>query len=68
MQIIYELSWLWTLLGIALAAAAVCVAAALIARASQKRLGKKTAVLIGVAAFALAVVVVILVARTAMPL
>lgn len=28
MQIIYELSWLWTLLGIALAAAAVCVAAA----------------------------------------
>lgn len=69
MQIIYELSWLWTLLGIALAAAAVCVAAtALIARASQKRLGKKTAVLIGVAAFALAVVVVILLARTAMPL
>lgn len=66
MQIIYELSWLWTLLGIALA---VCVAAAaLIARASQKRLGKKTAVLIGVAAFALAVVVVILLARTAMPL
>ena len=60
MQIIYELSWLWTLLGIA--------AAALIARASQKRLGKKTAVLIGVAAFALAVVVVILLARTAMPL
>ena len=54
---------------LALAAAAVCVAAAaLIARASQKRLGKKTAVLIGVAAFALAVVVVILLARTAMPL
>lgn len=69
MQIIYELSWLWTLLGIALAAAAVCVAAAaLIARASQKRLGKKTAVLIGAAAFALAVVVAILLARTAMPL
>ena len=46
-----------------------CVAAAaLIARASQKRLGKKTAVLIGLAAFALAVVVVILLARTAMPL
>lgn len=68
-QIIYELSWLWTLLDIALAAAAVCVAATvLIARASQKRLGKKTAVLIGVAAFALAVVVVILLARTAMPL
>ena len=43
-------------------------AAALIARASQKRLGKKTAVLIGVAAFVLAVVVVILLARTAMPL
>jgi predicted nucleic acid-binding Zn ribbon protein len=43
-------------------------AAALIARASQKRLEKKTAVLIGFAAFALAVVVVILLARTAMPL
>lgn len=69
MQIIYELSWLWTLLGIALAAAAVCVAAAeLIARVSQKRLSKKTAILIGVAAFVLAVVVVILLARTAMPL
>lgn len=69
MQIIYELSWLWTLLGIALAAAAVCVAATeLIARVSQKRLSKKTAILIGVAAFALAVVVVILLARTAMPL
>ena len=68
MQIIYELSWLWTLLGIALAAAVCVAAAALIARASQKRLGKKTAVLIGVAAFALAVVVVILLARTAMPL
>ena len=49
--------------------ASLCVAAAaLIARASQKRLGKKTAVLIGIAAFALAVVVVILLARTAMPL
>lgn len=49
--------------------AAVCVAAAaLIARALQKRLSKKTAILIGVAAFALAVVVVILLARTAMPL
>ena len=69
MQIIYELSWLWTLLGIALAAAAVCVAAAaLIARASRKRLGRKTAVLTGVAAFVLAVVAVILLARTAMPL
>ena len=64
MQIIYELSWLWTLLGIALAAAA----AALIARASHKRLGRKTAVLTGVAAFVLAVVAVILLARTAMPL
>lgn len=69
MQIIYELSWLWTLLGIALAAVAVCVAAAaLIARASHKRLGRKTAVLTGVAAFVLAVVIVILLARTAMPL
>ena len=42
--------------------------AALIARASHKRLGRKTAVLTGVAAFVLAVVAVILLARTAMPL
>lgn len=35
MQIIYELSWLWTLLGIALAAAAVCVVAILLARTAM---------------------------------
>lgn len=55
--------------GIALAAAAGLRGRRRADRAaSQKRLGKKTAVLIGVAAFALAVVVVILLARTAMPL
>lgn len=43
MHKIYELSWLWKSLGIALAAAAVAVAlAALICRAAKKKLGKKS--------------------------
>lgn len=49
MNKIYELSWLWKSLGIALAAAAVAVAlAALICRAAKKKLGKKAAVIIGI--------------------
>ena len=39
MKIIYELSWLWETLGIALAAAAVCVACAvLIGKAMKKKI------------------------------
>ena len=42
MRILYELSWLWEMLGIALAAAAVCVTcAALICKATKKRPNKK---------------------------
>ena len=46
MKILYELSWLWETLGIALVAAAVCMAcAALIGKAAKKKLGKKVLVL-----------------------
>ena len=41
MKIIYELSWLWETLGIALVAAVVCVACAmLIGRAMKKKISK----------------------------
>ena len=40
MKILHELSWLWETLGIALVAAAVCMAcAALIGKAAKKKLG-----------------------------
>ena len=68
MNKIYELSWLWKSLGIALAAAAVAVAlAALICRAAKKKLGKK-AVIIGIAAFATAAIIVILLSNDRMPI
>lgn len=69
MRILYELSWLWEMLGIALAAAAVCVTfAALICKATKKRPNKKMLAVVGAAAFAGAVLAVILIARTPMPL
>ena len=69
MRILYELSWLWETLGIALIAAAVCVAcAALICMAAKKKLSKKAVPVIGAAAFAGAILAVILIARTPMPL
>lgn len=44
MRILYELSWLWEMLGIALAAAAVCVTcAALICKATKRRPNQKNA-------------------------
>lgn len=65
MRILYELSWLWETLGIALAAAAVCVAGALlICRAAKKELSKKIAAVLGAAAFVIAVLAVIVLART----
>ena len=68
-QILYELSWLWETLGIALVAAAVCVAcAALICKAAKKKLSKKLLAVIGAAAFVGAILAVILIARTPMPL
>ena len=69
MKILYELSWLWGTLGIALLAAAVCVAcAALICKATKKKLSKKLLAVIGAAAFVGAILAVILIARTPMPL
>lgn len=69
MRILSELSWLWETLGIALAAAAVCIAcAALICKAAKKKLSKKVLAGIGAAAFVGAILAVILIARTPMPL
>ena len=69
MRILYELSWLWETLVIALAAAAVCVVCAmLICKAVKKNLSKKTEAVIGAAAFAGAGLAVIVIARTPMPL
>ena len=69
MKILYELSWLWETLGIALVVAAVCVACAtLICKAAKKKFGKKVLAVIGAAAFVGAILAVILIARTPMPL
>lgn len=69
MRILSELSWLWETLGIALAAAAVCIAcAALICKAAKKKLSTKVLAAIGAAAFVGAILAVILIARTPMPL
>ena len=69
MKILYELSWLWETLGIALVAAAVCMTcAALICKAAKKKLGKGMLAVIGAVAFVSAILAVILIARTPMPL
>ena len=69
MKILHELNWLWEMLGIALAAAAVCVTfAALICKATKRRPNKKMLAVVGAAAFAGAILAVILIARTPMPL
>lgn len=69
MRILSELSWLWETLGIALAAAAVCIAcAALICKAAKKKLSIRVLTIIGAAAFVGAILAVILIARTPMPL
>ena len=69
MKILYELSWLWETLGIALVAAAVCMACTvLIGKAAKKKLDKKVLAVVGVAAFVGAILAVILIARTPMPL
>ena len=69
MKILHELSWLWETLCIALAAAAVCMAcAALICKAVKKELSKKVLAAIGASAFVGAILAVILIARTPMPL
>lgn len=69
MRILYELSWLWETLGIALVAAAVCIAcAALICKVAKKKLSKKLWTVIGAEASVGAILAVILIARTPMPL
>ena len=69
MRILYELSLLWETLGIALVAAAVYMACgALIGKAAKKKLSKKMLAVIGAAAFVGAILAVILIARTPMPL
>ena len=69
MKILHELSWLWETLGIALVAAAVCIAcAALICKAAKKKLSKKLLAIIGTAAFVGAILAIVLIARTPMPL
>ena len=69
MKILHELSWLGETLGIALVAAAICIAcAALICKAAKKKLSKKVLAVIGAAAFVGAILAIILVARTPMPL
>ena len=69
MKILHELSWLWETLGITLVAAAICIAcAALICKAAKKKLSKKVLVVIGAAAFVGAILAIILIARTPMPL
>ena len=69
MKILHELSWLWETLGIALVAAAICIAcAALIGKAAKKNLSKKLLAVIGAAAFVGAILAVILIARTPMPI
>ena len=69
MKILHELSWLWETLGIALLAAAICIAcAALICKAAKKKLSKKVLAVIWAAAFVGAILAIILIARTPMPL
>ena len=61
MNWINELSWSWETLGIALIAAAVC-------KAAKKKTNKKVLAVIGAAAFVGAILAVILIARTPMPI
>lgn len=69
MKILYELSWLWEALGIALAATAFCVAGALlICRTAKKKISIKIAVVIGIVAFVIAIVVIIRIAQTPLPI
>ena len=69
MKILHELSWLWETLGIALVAAAVCMAcAALIWQGNEEETQQKVLAVIGAAAFVGAILAVILIARTPMPL
>lgn len=67
LSILYELSWLWKTLGIALTAVVLAVACAmLISKAMGRTLNKKVAAIIGTAAFVVAILVIMIVAQTPM--
>ena len=70
MKILHELSWLWETLGIALVGCGCLhgLRRADLARQRKKKLGKKVLAVIGAAAFVGAILAVILIARTPMPL
>ncbi len=56
MKIIYELSWLWETLGIALMAAVACVAGAmLIGKSNEEENQQDGTAVIGAAAFVIAI-------------
>ena len=69
MQLLYSLSWLWQSLGICLAAVLLCLGcAALICRLRGKRLGKKAAILLSAAALLAAILLILRLAQTPMPI
>ena len=64
---IYELLWLWNMIGIALSAAVISIAVTLLlCRVTQRNVSKTAIALIGVTAFLLALFVVAIMARTPM--
>lgn len=64
---IYELLWLWNMIGIALSATVISIAVTLLlCRVTQRNLSKTAIALIGVTAFLLALFVVAIMARTPM--
>ena len=64
---IYELLWLWNMIGIALSVAVISIAVTLLlCRVTQRNLSKTAIALIGVTAFLLALFVVAIMARTPM--
>ena len=65
----YELAWLWKRLGIALSVSRACVLCArLVCRAKGARLSAGIALLIAAAAFAAALVAILLLAQTPAPI
>lgn len=69
MSLIYELNWLWEMLGIALVASAFSIICALlICKIAGKKASKKFILIIGIAGFVVAIIAVLGASRTIMPL
>lgn len=69
MRWIYELSWLWKLIGILILIVAICEGcAALIYKGMKKHYGVKAAVGVAIIAVILSAICIFLLARTPMPL